>query len=116
MIQEDFFFFGTLAPALRASLNATATACLRLLTFLPLPDFNVPSLYSFITLWIFLSPFDAGAFLVAMPRRPGIRPFVSGTSETNDESGVRLSIGRRLGPVSTARQLHNFPVSPLVTP
>lgn len=46
----DFFFRGILAPDLRASLSAMATACLRLVTFLPLPDFNVPSFFSFITL------------------------------------------------------------------
>ena len=46
----DFFFLGILAPDLRASLSAIATACLRLVTFLPLPDFNVPSFFSFITL------------------------------------------------------------------
>jgi DNA end-binding protein Ku len=33
-----------------------ATACLRLVTFLPLPDFSVPSFFSFITLWILLRP------------------------------------------------------------
>ena len=39
---EDFFF-GTLAPFLRASESPMATACFRLVTFLPdLPLFNVP--------------------------------------------------------------------------
>ena len=47
---QDFFFFGTLAPDFLASLNAIATACLRLVTFLPLLDFSVPSFFSFITL------------------------------------------------------------------
>src|ERR1035438_4063955 len=40
------------APAFRASLRPMATACLRLFTFPPvppLPDFNVPSLYSCMT-------------------------------------------------------------------
>jgi hypothetical protein len=45
----DDFFLGILAPAWRASLRATATACLRFVTFCPLPDFSVPSLYSCIT-------------------------------------------------------------------
>ena len=39
------FFFGTLAPFLRASDNPMAIACLRLFTFPPLPplpDFSVP--------------------------------------------------------------------------
>src|ERR1700728_324191 len=45
-----FFFFGIFAPDLRASLRAIATACFRLVTFLPLPDLSVPSFFSFITL------------------------------------------------------------------
>jgi hypothetical protein len=49
---------GTLAPDLRASLRAIATACFRLLTFLPLPDFKVPLLCSFMTLWILRSPLE----------------------------------------------------------
>src|SRR5579872_3194516 len=53
---EDDFFFGMLAPDRRASLRAIATACLRLFTFLPLPDFNFPSFCSFITLWILPRP------------------------------------------------------------
>src|SRR5256884_3001009 len=59
--QEDFFddfFFGILAPERRASLKAMATACLRLLTFLPLPDFSFPSLCSFMTLWTLLLPLE----------------------------------------------------------
>ena len=49
---EDFFL-GMRAPDLRASLNAIATACLRLVTFLPLPDFRVPCFFSCITFSIF---------------------------------------------------------------
>jgi len=45
-----FFFGGTFPPALRASLNAMATACFRLVTFWPLLDLRVPSFFSFITL------------------------------------------------------------------
>src|SRR5882672_7470341 len=42
-------FFGTFAPAARASERPIATACLRLLTFLPdRPLFNVPALRFFI--------------------------------------------------------------------
>ena len=37
----EVFFFGTLAPALRASDNPIAIACLRLVTFLPLPLLSV---------------------------------------------------------------------------
>src|ERR1035437_4084614 len=43
---------GIFAPAFRASLRPMATACLRLFTFPPvppLPDFNVPRLYSCMT-------------------------------------------------------------------
>jgi hypothetical protein len=43
------FFFGIFAPDFLASFKAIATACLRLVTFLPLPDLSVPSLCSFIT-------------------------------------------------------------------
>jgi len=46
---ELFFFFGTLAPDLRASDNPIAIACLRLLTFRPeRPLFNDPFLRFFI--------------------------------------------------------------------
>lgn len=71
-VSYDFLFFlGIFAPDLRASLRATATACLRLLNFLPLPDFSVPSLCSFMTLWAFLllAESDDDAFF-AMFRRP----------------------------------------------
>ena len=51
-------FLGILAPDLRASLSAMATACLRLATFLPLPDFNVPCFISLITLRTFRLPFE----------------------------------------------------------
>ena len=53
------FFLGIFAPDRRASLSAMATACLRLFTFLPLPDFNVPCLCSFITLATLRLPFEA---------------------------------------------------------
>src|SRR6478735_364734 len=49
---EEDFFGGTFAPDSRASLSAMATACFRFFTlppFPPLPDFNVPCLYSCIT-------------------------------------------------------------------
>src|SRR5437870_1212701 len=54
----DFFVLGIFAPDRRASLRAIATACLRLFTFLPLPDFNWPCLCSFMTLWILRLPFE----------------------------------------------------------
>jgi hypothetical protein len=54
--QHYFFFLGTFAPDFRASLRAIATACLRLFTFLPLPDLNVRCLCSFMTLWILRFP------------------------------------------------------------
>ena len=53
------FFFGILAPDFLASLNAIATACLRLFTFLRPPDLSVPSLYSCITFLVFVRPFVA---------------------------------------------------------
>src|ERR1700722_6548247 len=40
------FFFGTFAPSLRASDKPMATACFLLVTFLPLPLFNLPSFIS----------------------------------------------------------------------
>ena len=63
--RDDFFavdFFaafreGTLAPDSRASLMAIAMACLRLFTLSPLLDLSLPSLCSFITLWILSSAF-----------------------------------------------------------
>lgn len=60
----DRVFLGIQAPDLRASLRATATACLRFVIFFPLPDFSVPSLYSCITLLTLLRPLDR--FLVAV--------------------------------------------------
>jgi hypothetical protein len=56
---QDFFFFGIFAPDFLASLRAIATACLRLVTFLPLLDFSVPSFFSFITLWILFFPLES---------------------------------------------------------
>jgi hypothetical protein len=55
---EELFFLGgaTFAPDLRASLNAIATACLRLFTFARPPDFNWPCLYSCITFLTFAFP------------------------------------------------------------
>ena len=50
------FFLGIFAPDRRASLSAMATACLRLFTFLPLPDFSFPCFFSFMTLWIVRFP------------------------------------------------------------
>src|SRR5579872_3462454 len=52
------FFLGIFAPDLRASLRAIATACLRLFTFLPLPDLSFPCLCSCITLLTFALPLD----------------------------------------------------------
>src|SRR5579863_6290284 len=54
----DDFFLGILAPERRASLNAIATACLRLFTFFPLLDLSFPSLCSFMTLWILRFPLE----------------------------------------------------------
>lgn len=54
----DDFFFGILAPERRASLKAMAIACLRLFTFLPLPDLSLPCLCSFMTLWILRLPLE----------------------------------------------------------
>src|SRR5690242_4247225 len=54
--RDELFFRGILAPDRRASLRPIATACLRLFTFLPLPDFNAPCLYSCITFLTLLLP------------------------------------------------------------
>jgi hypothetical protein len=64
---EDDFFFGIRAPDFRASLKATATACLRLATFFPLPDFSVPSLYSCMTFLTLLLPFVAFFLAILLP-------------------------------------------------
>jgi hypothetical protein len=45
----DPFFFGTLAPACRASLRPIAIACFRLVTLRPEPERSVPCLRSCIT-------------------------------------------------------------------
>ncbi len=77
LLLEEDFFFGTRAPSLRASERPMATACLRLVTFLPLrPLFNVPCFFSCIARATFLPAFGlyflppedlrAGDFLVAM--------------------------------------------------
>ena len=63
-LRDEDFFFGILAPDLRASLNAIATACLRLRTFLPLPDRSVPCLCSCITFSTFPRPFEFLALLL----------------------------------------------------
>ena len=47
--RADVFFRGTLAPSLRASDNPIAMACLRLVTFLPLPLRRVPRFFSRMT-------------------------------------------------------------------
>ena len=61
-----FFFGGTFAPASRASEIAIAIACLRLVTFLPLPPLlNVPRFFSRITFSI-LSCAAFEYFFVAM--------------------------------------------------
>src|ERR1700748_3587732 len=64
-LQDLLFFLGIFAPDLRASLSAIATACLRLFTFLPLPDFSGPSLCSCMTLRTVERPtvFLAGMYL-----------------------------------------------------
>jgi hypothetical protein len=51
------FFLGTFAPAFRASDKAIAIACLRLVTFLPLPLLSVPRFFSCITSSIFSEAF-----------------------------------------------------------
>ena len=48
------FLAGTFAPAFLASDNAIAMACLREVTFLPLPLFKVPRFFSRITVSTFL--------------------------------------------------------------
>src|SRR5207248_3123742 len=52
---DQLFFFGTLAPFLRACDRPIAMACLRLLTFVPdLPLLSLPRLYSCIVFSTFL--------------------------------------------------------------
>ena len=81
-------FFGIFAPDLRASLKAIATACLRLFTFFPLPDFSLPCLCSFITLWTLRLPLEpllelewecvdlvAISFISSLMRRAGVDTF-----------------------------------------
>lgn len=52
-----FFGAGTLPPASRASLSPMAMACLRLVTFLPEPDFKVPFFISRIVFSTFSDAF-----------------------------------------------------------
>ena len=87
LFQEDFFF-GIRAPALRASLRATATACLRLVTFFPLLDFKVPSLNSCITLRTL--PFPLVAVFFAIVHTSLNRP----TSRLTVSRAVRISYAR----------------------
>lgn len=55
----DDFFFGTFAPALRASDSPIAIACLRLVTFFPLrPLFSVPLFFSRMTRATFFCAFE----------------------------------------------------------
>ncbi len=75
----DFFFLGIFAPAFRASLRAIATACLRLVTFLPLPDFKEPCLCSFITFSTLRLPFELlldGFFAITFLRAPAWREYL----------------------------------------
>src|SRR4030095_1564768 len=63
---EPPFFFGTLAPDLRASESPIAIACFRLVTFLPLlPLRNVPFFFSCIALFTFFAaPFEYFAIVI----------------------------------------------------
>jgi hypothetical protein len=55
---EEDFFFGTLAPSLRASERPIAIACFRLVTFFPLrPLFSLPLFFSRITRATFFCAF-----------------------------------------------------------
>ena len=50
LFPDEDFFFGTFAPALRASDSPMAIACFRLVTFFPLrPLFSVPLFFSRMT-------------------------------------------------------------------
>ena len=49
-VVREVFLLGTLAPVLRASDNPIAIACLRLVTFAPLPLLSVPDFLRFIAL------------------------------------------------------------------
>jgi len=62
---EAVFFLGTFAPDLRASLNPIAMACLRLVTFFPLPDRSLPRFFSRITFsTFFCAPFEYFAMII----------------------------------------------------
>lgn len=110
---HSYFFFGTFAPFFRASERPIATACFRLVTFLPLrPLFSVPRFIlciSFFTclpaaelyflLEDFLAPFlelDFFAlFFVAIYISPALE-CSSNTNEISFRSGYRLKLANRL--------------------
>src|SRR5437867_9474125 len=72
-------FFGTFAPALRASDRPIAIACLRLVTFLPeRPLFSVPSLRSCIARFTLLCAFLPYRATVASFPRSGRGPVTPG--------------------------------------
>ena len=70
-------------------------ACLRLLTFFPLPDFNVPSLYSCITFSILPLPLVA-VFLLAILAIPRRIDRVRSPSVSQRKCSERLLRSRRL--------------------
>src|SRR5829696_4718793 len=70
---DDFFFFGTLAPALRAFDKPIAIACLRLFTFLPdRPLLSVPFFRSCIVFLTFCEAFLPYLAMRAPCERPAI--------------------------------------------
>src|SRR2546423_1849329 len=74
---DDDFFFGTFAPERRASDSPMATACLRLVTFLPeLPLLSVPRFRSCIAFSTFFEAFLL--YLRAMPQPPCTKSCASG--------------------------------------
>ena len=103
------FFFGTFAPALRASDNPIAIACLRLVTFFPLrPLFSVPLFFSRITFSTFFPAFGLyflpdDFFFAAIERSPfccmgSSRRYSGCAKKSSDEMGqdlTRNSSGRQ---------------------
>lgn len=116
--RQDLDFFGIFAPDFRASFRAIATACFRLVTFLPLPDFSVPSLCSCITFLTLLRPADVDFFVAMFPalslsrkvrtsNSPSVRfrPAPSAVSRRRDAGHESLRPGRPV-PEEVAMMAH----------
>src|SRR5207247_6478060 len=86
------FFFGTFAPAFRASERPMAMACLRLVTFLPeRPLLSVPRFRSFIARSTFFEAFLL--YLRAMRETSCAARCASGVRDRGSSLTVRRSLG-----------------------